>query len=129
MVGRTLLPVMMRARTGVLLNVSSVAAARPTRGQSVYAATKGAVESLTRALALEYAAKGVRVLCLRPGPVDTDMLAGTRAIAGAELLARIPLGRVATPAEVAEHAAFLLSDRAAFATGTVHVVDGGYGLP
>lgn len=123
---RAVLPQMMRQRTGVLLNVSSVAAERPTRGQSVYAATKGGVESLTRALAIEYARKGIRVVCLRPGPVDTDMLATVRTLADGELHDRIPLRRVATPEEIAEHAAFLLDDRASFVTGAVHTVDGGY---
>jgi 3-oxoacyl-[acyl-carrier protein] reductase len=123
---RAVLPVMVAQRAGVLLNVGSVAAAHPSRGQAVYAATKGALESLTRALAVEYARKGVRVVCIRPGPIDTPMLAGTRALAEEEVLKRIPLGRLGTPDEVAALAVFLLSDRAGFITGSVHAVDGGY---
>jgi 3-oxoacyl-[acyl-carrier protein] reductase len=124
---RAVLPVMLEQRSGVILNVSSVAAARPARGQAVYAATKAALESLTRALAVEYGRKGIRAHSLRPGPIDTDMLAATKALAGGELLARVPLGRLGTPEEVAAFAVFLLSDRAAYATGGVHAVDGGYG--
>lgn len=67
---RAVLPVMLEQRAGVILNVSSVAAARPVRGQAVYAATKGGLEALTRALAVEYARKGVRVHALRPGPAE-----------------------------------------------------------
>jgi 3-oxoacyl-[acyl-carrier protein] reductase len=125
---RAVIERMMRRRTGVLLFVSSVAAARPARGQAAYAAAKAGVEGLTRALAVEYAKKNVRVLCLRPGAIDTEMLASTRAIADEEVLARIPLRRVATPDEIAEHAAFALSDRAAYATGSVVTVDGGYAI-
>jgi len=124
---RAVLPIMLRQRSGVIVNVSSVAAARPTRGQSVYAATKGAVESLTRALAVEYAKKGIRVLCVRPGPLATEMLAPTLALAGRkEVVARVPLGRLGDPAEVADHVAFMLSDEAAWVTGSVLTADGGY---
>ncbi len=113
-------------RGGVLLFIGSVAAARPARGQAAYAAAKGGIESLTRALAVEYAKKGIRALCLRPGAVDTEMLEATRALAEGEIEARIPLRRIATPADVAEHAVFMLSDRAAYATGSIVTVDGGY---
>lgn len=123
---RALLPVMMRQRGGVILNLSSVSAVRPVRGQAVYAATKGALESFTRAIAVEYGKKGIRALCLRPGAVDTAMLAATRELGEAELLARIPLRRVAAPEEIGEFAAFLLSDKARYLTGSEHSIDGGY---
>ena len=125
---RAVLPQMMRQRGGVLLNISSVAAVRPTRGQAGYAASKGGLEALTRALAVEYARKGVRVMCLRLGPVDTPMLASTRALAEDEITSRTLQQRIATADEVAEHAVFLLSDRARFATGSIVTVDGGYQL-
>ncbi len=123
---RAALPVMMGQRGGVILNVSSVSAVRPSQGQAVYAATKGGIESLTRALAKEYGRKGIRVHAIRPGPIDTSMLEGTRAVAEEEILARIPLHRLGRPEEVAELAVYLLSDRAAFVTGSVHTIDGGY---
>ena len=125
---RAALPAMLEQRRGVIVNVGSVAAVRPHRGQSVYAATKGALEALTRALAVEYARKGVRVHCLRPGPLDTPMLAATRALAEAEVVTRVPIGRLGRPEEVAELCVHLLSDRSAFITGSVHDIDGGYAL-
>jgi len=124
---RAALTPMMRAKAGVLLFVSSVAAQRPVRGQAVYAASKGGLEAFARALSVEYAKKGVRALCLRPGAVDTPMLDSTRTLCGEdELLSRIPQMRVATAEEVAEYAAFLVSDRAAYITGTEATIDGGY---
>jgi 3-oxoacyl-[acyl-carrier protein] reductase len=120
------LGVMLRRRRGVILNIGSVAAARPYRGQAIYAATKGGLEALTRATAIEYAKKGIRALCLRPGAIDTAMLAATRALGDDELHARIPQGRLAKPEEIAELAAWLLSDRASYLTGGAIDADGGY---
>lgn len=123
---RAVLPRMLRRHAGVVLNVSSVAALRPVRGQSAYAATKGGLEAFTRAIAVEYAKKGIRAVCLRPGAVDTAMLAATRMLGEEELLARIPQGRVAEPHEIGAYAAFLLSDDARYITGTCATIDGGY---
>ena len=123
---RAVLPDMMRQKGGVILNVSSVSAVRPSQGQSVYAATKGGVESLTRALAREYGRKGIRVHGIRPGPIDTSMIQGTLALAEEEVLSRIPLQRLGRPEEVAELATYLLSDRAAYVSGSIHTIDGGY---
>ena len=79
--------------SGVASSSTSVRSRRSgrRRGQTVYAATKGALEALTRAVAVEYGRKGIRCHCLRPGPVDTDMFAATKALAEAEVLARVPL--------------------------------------
>ena len=123
---RAVLPVMLEQKGGVIVNVGSAAAARPHRGQSVYVATKGALEAFTRALAVEYGRKGIRAHCLRPGPIDTPMLAATRTLAEREILARVPLGRLGRPEEVAELAVYLLSERSAFVTGSVQTIDGGY---
>jgi len=76
---KAVLPFMIKARAGSIVNISSVAAVNPIQGQAVYAATKGALEALTRSLAVEYRSRNVRVVAVRPGPVATDMLAQTHA--------------------------------------------------
>ena len=123
---RVVLPSMLERKRGVIVNVGSVAAARPTRGQAVYAATKGGLESLTRSIAAEYGRKGIRAHCVRPGPIDTSMLEAAKALAGEEILSRLALRRLGRPEDVAELVVYLLSDQAAFATGGVHTIDGGY---
>jgi 3-oxoacyl-[acyl-carrier protein] reductase len=125
---RAALPHMLAKRGGTLLFVGSVAASRPARGQAAYAATKGSVEALARAICVEYARKGIRAVCLRPGAVDTDMLASTVAMAEAEVTARIPSRRVAKPEEIARLAVALLSDDASYVNGAVIDADGGYGV-
>jgi 3-oxoacyl-[acyl-carrier protein] reductase len=123
---RAAIPSMLRARRGVVVNVGSVVSARPSKGQTVYAATKGALESFTRAVAVEYGRKGIRCHCLRPGPVDTDMFAVTKVLAEDRVLARIPLERFIQPEEIAHLAVFLVSDRASGITGAIHTIDGGF---
>jgi 3-oxoacyl-[acyl-carrier protein] reductase len=120
------LPLMLPRKRGLLLFVGSVAASRPARGQAAYAATKGSVEALTRAIAVEYGRKGIRAICIRPGAVETDMLEATLAIAGDEVVGRIPARRIAKPEEIASVAAMLLSDDAAYMNGAIVDVDGGY---
>lgn len=111
---------------GVLLNLSSVAAARPFRGQVAYAASKGGVEAMTRALAVEYARKGIRCVCLAPGSIQSRMLAPSLELDARALTERIPARRLGTPEEVGRYAAFLLSDQAAYVNGTTATIDGGY---
>jgi 3-oxoacyl-[acyl-carrier protein] reductase len=121
---------MMRKRTGCIVNISSVAAKRGNRGQSVYAATKGFVESFTRSLAAEYGARGVRVNCVAPGAVDAGSLKDLIANAKDELLSSIASKRFGTADEIAKVIAFLCSEDSSFINGQIIPVDGGfmYGL-
>jgi 3-oxoacyl-[acyl-carrier protein] reductase len=125
---RAALPLFLAQRGGTFLFVGSVAASRPARGQAAYAATKASVEALTRAICVEYARKGVRAVCLRPGAVETDMLAATVAMAEGEVVSRIPSKRVAKPEEIASIAVSLLAADAAYVNGAIVDVDGGYGV-
>jgi len=124
------LPVMKRQRRGVFIVNASTAAIRPRPGSQTYAASKGAVVTLTKALALEAAPHGVRVVAIAPVATHTPMLSPfINEAVDAEALARyidtIPLGRLNEPEDIAATVVFLASDDAAMITGTCVEIDGG----
>jgi 3-oxoacyl-[acyl-carrier protein] reductase len=116
---------MLRQRAGRIVNVSSVVGQSGNPGQANYAASKAGLIGLTKAVALEVASRNITVNAVAPGLIDTEM---TRAVAPAaqeQWLARIPLGRLGTPDDVAAAVMFLASDEAAYITGHVLAVNGG----
>jgi len=128
------IPEMKERGGGSLINLASVQGHACQRGVVAYAASKGAIHSLTRALALDHAADNIRVNSISPGSIRTPMLARSAAhfAPGApveDVFARFgaahPLGRIGTPEQVAELVAFLASDKAGFCTGGDYLVDGG----
>ncbi len=125
---RRQIPAMVAAGGGSIVNISSLAGERACERMGPYVAAKHALLGLTRTAALEYAAAGVRVNAVAPGPVETPLLSwlddATRdAWAGAH-----PLGRLGSTSDVAAVCAFLLSDRASMISGVHHLVDGGLSL-
>jgi NAD(P)-dependent dehydrogenase (short-subunit alcohol dehydrogenase family) len=119
--------VMLAQGRGNIVNLSSTMGSRGAPGSSLYAASKHAVEGLTKVAALEGAAAGVRVNAVAPGPVDTEML--TRFTGSADrkagLIAGVPAKRAGKPEEIAQTIVFLASDRAPFLTGQIIGVNGG----
>jgi 3-oxoacyl-[acyl-carrier protein] reductase len=119
---------MMQRRRGRIINISSVAAEHVNIGQTNYAASKGAINAFTRALAVELAKRGVTVNAIAPGFIETDMSAPLRNKAGDRLAKYIPMRRIGTPEDIARVAVFLASADSAYITGQVLTVDGGLSL-
>lgn len=121
---KSLMRNMIRARAGRIVAIGSVAALRGNAGNAAYAASKGALISYAKTLAVETGKRGVTVNIIAPGFVDTDMMAPYAAYRD-KMQAQIPAGRFAKPEEVAGVAAFLMSEPAAYISGTVLPIDGG----
>lgn len=119
---------MLSQRAGSIVNLSSTAAEFSSRGQVNYAASKGGINGLTRALAKELAPRNVRVNAVAPGMIDTDMSQAVRGLVGSKIKDIIPMRRIGDPHEVAKLVAFLASDDAAYITGQVIRIDGGLSL-
>lgn len=110
---------------GVIVNVSSIASLQPTPNLSPYGAAKHGVLSLTQSVASEYAARGIRVNAVAPGPIATAALASLPQEAQDEYASEVPMKRLGQPEDIADAVVFLLSDQASFITGQTLAVDGG----
>lgn len=125
------LPHMLAQRDGAIVNTASAAGLVGLKDRAAYCASKGAVIAFSRQVAVQYAGTGVRCNSICPGTVDSPWVGRLLAVADdpsqarAQLVARQPMGRLGTPAEVAAAALYLASDAAAFITGTELVIDGG----
>lgn len=122
---RALARPMLKARQGKIINVSSVIGLIGNAGQVNYAASKGAIIAMTKALALEFASRSIQVNCIAPGFVDTQMTGVLTESQKESILAKIPLGRMGFPEEIANAALFLASSLSDYITGQVLTVDGG----
>ncbi|CAG9623322.1 SDR family NAD(P)-dependent oxidoreductase [Sutcliffiella rhizosphaerae] len=132
---REVTPYLKEQGRGVIVNISSISMIRPRPGLNAYVASKGAVVSLSQALAIELAEYGIRVNVVNPGPSDTNMLgqftakgASTEDTKETIFKKSVPLGRLIQPIDIANSLVYLCSDEAAIVTGAVMNVDGGRGI-
>ena len=123
---RAVVPHMISKRRGNIVNISSVSGEKGGRGQTNYAASKGAINAFTKSLAAELAPRGIRVNAVAPGVIETEMSKAVRELAGDQIKSRILLRRIGQPMDVA-HAVWFLSSRFAdYITGEILHVDGGF---
>ena len=123
---RRAIPYMVREKRGSIVTISSMWGLSGASMESVYAASKGAVQAFTKSLASELGPSGVRVNCIAPGLIDTDMNRDHSPETLAALQEETPLGRMGTPEEIGRLAYFLSSPQAAFVTGQILCADGGF---
>jgi NAD(P)-dependent dehydrogenase (short-subunit alcohol dehydrogenase family) len=129
---RHAVPVMMRQRSGVILNTGSISGVVGIATQGAYGPSKGAVHQMTRQMAVEYAPYGIRVNAIGCGTIDTPIVHKSAAASGdpdrywAMLRENHPIGRIATADEVASFMTYMASDLASFFTGAILMMDGGY---
>lgn len=122
---RALARPMIKARSGVIINISSVIGLTGNAGQVNYAASKSGMIGLTKSLAKELASRGIRANCIAPGYIETQMTEGLAPAVKEAVIAKIPMSRIGQPLDIAHAALFLASDFASYMTGQVLTVDGG----
>lgn len=113
---------MIYKKSGVIINVSSISGQLGNAGQTVYSATKAGLIGLTKSLAKEYGARGIRTNCVSPGFIESDM---TKGLNYNEIIKNIPMGRFGTPREIAEVVAFLVDEKSKYINGEVISINGG----
>jgi len=123
---RAVAPFLISQRRGKIINLSSVSGEKGGRGQTNYAASKGAINAFTRSLAVELSPRGITVNAVAPGVIETEMSRAVREVAGEQILSRILLKRIGRPEEVAHAVWFLASTYASYITGQILHVDGGF---
>lgn len=128
LLSRAVLPHMRASGGGSIVNIASVLSLVGARNRVAYAASKGAVMAMTKAMALDHAGENIRVNCIAPGIVETEMVAkfSTDENARKHRVAMHPMGRFGRPEEIASAAVFLASDESGWTTGSLITVDGGY---
>ena len=114
--------------SGSIINLTSVSGILGNAGQANYSASKAGVIGLTKSTARELASRGIRVNAVAPGYVETDMTDGLSEQVKKQMLQQIPLGRAASPEEIADVALFLASDHSSYMTGQILSVDGGMAM-
>lgn len=123
---RAVLPHMLHEKNGCIVNISSMWGLRGASCEVAYSCTKAALIALTRSLALELAPSHIRVNCVAPGCIETDMVRALGEETRAMLVEETPLGRLGTPEDIAHAVAFFASEKASFITGQVLTADGGF---
>lgn len=123
---QAVIPFMVSRRAGKIINISSVSGEKGGRGQSNYAASKGAINAFTKAMAVELASRNITVNAVAPGVIETDISREVRELAGEEVLNKILLKRYGKPEDVANAVVFLASNYADYITGEIIHVDGGF---
>ncbi len=122
---KAVLKPMIKARKGSIVNLSSVIAQMGNPGQANYAASKGGLEAMTRSMAIELSSRKIRLNCVAPGFIATEMTDSLEEKQQEAILQRIPLGRMGTTNDIAAGVAFLLSDKSSYITGQVIQINGG----
>ena len=123
---QAVLPHMLHQHAGCIVNISSIWGQRGASCEVAYSCTKAGIIALTRSLAMELAPSGIRVNCVAPGVINTDMVQVLGQETVEELIRETPLGRLGTPEDIAYAVAFFASERASFITGQVLTADGGF---